>query len=310
MKTGADLIRHCKHTEIDKKKWNDCVAQSVNILPYGFSWWLDTVSPGWEALVAHDYEAVMPLTRNRKLGFDYLYQPFFTQQLGIFARKEEDLKNTQEFLDSIPADFRFIDIQLNSMNLPARSEFEMTAHTNYTLDLTPDYISLSTAYHRNCRRNIEKAVHAGLIVKQGPGPSVFTHFVKRNLDNQLKLKGQSLFRIMSEITQASLQYSCGDIRGVYKPNGEMLAAGWFVYTPERCLFLVCASTSEGKRNQAMYLLVDHVIRSKSGSGLIFDFTGSNIPGVAYFNSGFGAVKSYYPTVKRNNLPWPVRMFKR
>ena len=85
----------------------------------------------------------------------------------------------------------------------------------------------------------------------------------------------------------------------------MLAAGWFVYTPERCLFLVCASTSEGKRNQAMYLLVDHVIRSKSGSGLIFDFTGSNIPGVAYFNSGFGAVKSYYPTVKRNNLPWPV-----
>ncbi len=39
----------------------------------------------WDALVWNDYEAVMPLTWNRKYGIAYLYQPFLTAQLGVFG---------------------------------------------------------------------------------------------------------------------------------------------------------------------------------------------------------------------------------
>ena len=45
-------------------------------------------------------------------------------------------------------------------------------------------------------------------------------------------------------------------------------------------------------------------------GVILDFAGSNIPGVAYMNIGFGAeVKNYY-SVKINNLPAIVKRFKK
>jgi hypothetical protein len=78
----------------------------------------------------------------------------------------------------------------------------------------------------------------------------------------------------------------------------------------RYTFLVCASTPEGKKNQAMFLLVDDALREKAGSGLVYDFAGSNLPGISYFNQGFGANESFYTAVNRNLLPWPLRMFKR
>jgi hypothetical protein len=107
-----------------------------------------------------------------------------------------------------------------------------------------------------------------------------------------------------------LQQSAGEIVGVYTPADELIAAGWFITILGSCLFQVCASTEKGKENQAMYMLVNHMITKHAGSGLVFDFAGSNIPGIAYFNSGFGSTSSYYPVITRNLLPWPVKWLKK
>jgi len=45
----------------------------------------------WDALVLNDYEAVMPLTWNKKYGIHYLFQPFFCASLGVFAKKKKDI---------------------------------------------------------------------------------------------------------------------------------------------------------------------------------------------------------------------------
>ena len=303
------MINYLKHNEIDKHKWDQCINHALNKLPYAMSWWLDRVSEGWEALVQDDYTAVMPLTCKSKIGFDYLYQPFFTQQLGVFSARSLNDNETSEFLDAIPARYRYLDIQLNYLNNPGNSGFQFKARANYILDLTADYTQLSMRYHRNCRRNIQKAIAARLSVKPGPGPSVFARFVQRNLDRKMLKTGKGMYDVMQQMIQTTIQKQCGEVLGVYKHSGELLATGWFVNSHGRCLFLVCASTGVGKQNQAMYLLIDHVIREKSGSAGILDFTGSNMPGVAYFNEGFGAVKSTYLAAKRNLLPWPVRLFK-
>ena len=204
----------------------------------------------------------------------------------------------------------YIDIHLNSINGPITHEFNYSARNNFTLDMSRSYVHLLAGYHRNCRRNLQKAVHAGLEVKSGPTPAVFTSFVERNLDKKVQDMGKKISPVIREITQASIQQGVGEIKGVYKPNGKMVAAGWFIYDMGRCFFSVCASTREGRDNQSMYLLVDHVIETRSGKSEIFDFTGSNIPGVAYFNAGFGASKSTYLAARRNQLPWPLNILKR
>ncbi len=304
------MIHHLKHTEINKELWDICIERSVNRKPYALSWWLDTVCNSWEALVLDDYSAVMPLTRNRKLGIDYLYQPYFTQQLGVFSTVYLSAAEINQFLAAIPVSCRYIDIQLNSGNQPTDKRFRYTPRKNCTLDLSKTYIQLSANYHRNCRRNIQKAMHAGLRVEAGPGPSVFTGFVNRHLDRKLTGLRKNFYPLLQQIIQVSIQNGSGNIRGVYKPGGKLVAAGWFVKTSGRYTFLVCASTPEGKKNKAMFLLVDYAIREKAGSGLIFDFAGSNLPGINYFNQGFGANESFYPALKRNQLPWPLSLLKK
>lgn len=44
------------------------------------------MAKNWDALVLNDYEAVMPLTWNKKYGICYLYQPPFTACLGITGK--------------------------------------------------------------------------------------------------------------------------------------------------------------------------------------------------------------------------------
>jgi len=76
--TGGDQIKHLQQKEIDKIKWDACISNAANGLIYGYSFYLDTMARHWDALVLNDYEAVMPLTWNKKYGFYYLYQPAFT----------------------------------------------------------------------------------------------------------------------------------------------------------------------------------------------------------------------------------------
>jgi hypothetical protein len=304
------MIRYLHHTEIDKPRWDQLIDRCINRMPYAYSWWLDDACPGWEALILDDYAVVMPLSRNRKLGIDYLFQPYFTQQLGIFSPDPVDDGACSAFLSAIPDHYRYIDIQLNIANHPNNKDFRFTARKNYTLDLSSSYQILYSQFHRNCRRNIQKAIHSGLSVAEGPGPSVFARFVQRHLRQKLSGLRPVFYPLLQNIARTSLQNEKGHILGVYSHSGELTAAGWFVEAAGRYTFLVCASTREGKEHQAMFLLVDHAIREKAGTGLHFDFAGSNLPGIAYFNEGFGAREQFYLSSRRNLLPWPLRLFKK
>jgi hypothetical protein len=304
------MIAFRDHNEIDRQRWDECIEHSANKLPYALWWWLDAVCPGWNALVYEDYRAVMPLTHGQKYGVDYLYQPFFTQQLGVFSDPEPSSELMKGFVSAIPENYRYVRIQFNSGNKLNHGDFTLTSRKNFLLDLTPSALQITAGYHRNCRRNIMKALQAGLSVKSGPGPAQFAGFIKQHLDKKLTHTGKNFYPSLFRITQASIQNGTGEIAGIYSHTGELLAAGWLVTALGRCLFEVCASTPKGRENQAMYLLVDHMIRKNAGAGLIFDFAGSNSPGIAYFNAGFGAKATYYPAMLRNGLPWPLRLIKR
>ena len=54
-------VIHLRNSEIDRTNWDNCIAQSANQLTYAHSWYLDVVSPQWEALVDENYDYVMPL---------------------------------------------------------------------------------------------------------------------------------------------------------------------------------------------------------------------------------------------------------
>jgi hypothetical protein len=90
-------IKHLKHPEINRQKWDACIQNACNSLVYAESWYLDIVSPNWEALICGDYEYVMPLPIKRKLGISFLVQPPINAAIGCFFRKQNRGKNDGMF---------------------------------------------------------------------------------------------------------------------------------------------------------------------------------------------------------------------
>ncbi len=122
-----------------------------------------------------DYERVMPLTWNRKLGINYLYQPYFTPALGIFGAETPQV-NLSAFLRAIPTKFRYWDIDLNENNqgLPGHS-----TRTNYLLPLNRPYEDLRRDYKRLARRMSQKAIKDGLQVIRQVSPAEVIGFYRK-----------------------------------------------------------------------------------------------------------------------------------
>src|SRR5215217_2182495 len=143
-----DNIRYLQNQEINRDLWDRCIDQADNSLIYAYSFYLDTMATGWDALVLNNYEAVFPLTYRVKWGIAYLYQPFAVAQLGLFG-KNIDADLLHLFLQNIPEKFKYWAINLNAKNLPARNSLSFTIRSNYYLELNHSYQTLYSQYSDN-----------------------------------------------------------------------------------------------------------------------------------------------------------------
>ena len=91
-------VRFLHRDEIDKQKWDEVITRSPAETLYPYSWYLDAAAENWSALVMDDYRFIMPLIWKRKYGIRYIYQPYYTQQLGIFSQENVDPKVTGAML--------------------------------------------------------------------------------------------------------------------------------------------------------------------------------------------------------------------
>lgn len=301
------MIQYYSHNQIDKVRWDDCIARSVNRRIYAFSWYLDRVCPGWAALIAENYEAVFPLTRNRKLTVNYLYQPFFAQQLGLFSPTEVTQEVFDEFISSIPSNIRFAEIQLNSMNNLPIQGWRTKSRVNHELSLKHTYPEISSRYSQNTKRNLKKAAESG--VKTGEPISIdgLIDLFKTNFgDREGKLKEGNYQTIRSLMTYFQ-EHKMGKPVAVYSADNRLSASAFFVQDALRVYFLFAASSPLARDNGAMFFLIDQYISNHAGGNLLLDFEGGNDPQLGRFYKSFGADEVVYPAISINRLPFLFRL---
>lgn len=281
-------IRYLKHKEIDRTRWDECLDASPDALPYARTWYLDVVSPGWEALVADDYDCIMPLPRKRRYGLAYLVQPPLTQQLGVFARQGGSEKMTEAFMRKIP--YWSYHMHLNEHNATPRA----TPLPNYVLPLARPYAELQAAYGINARRNIAKARRAGVEVREGLPPDDFLTFYY-GVEKDYTAPDRAL---VARLLDEGLRRSAVALYGAYNPEGELVAALCLLVSTGRLVYLLPVSGTEGKRLSAMFAVIDHIIYRNAGTPCLLDFEGSRQEGIARFYRGFGAELREYYGVRR------------
>ena len=295
------MIVYLVHSEIDKKKWDDCIRQSFNGNVYVYSWYLDLVHEGWDALVEDDYQRVMPLTLSKKFGITYYYQPFFTQQFGVFSINILNPDIIEDFINSIPVHVKLIDVNFNSFNKFINGKYKIVKNNNYLLDLINDYPKLATKYSNNIKRNLKKSLKNNLVFMKGVKPESLISLFRNNRGADINKWKDSNYVVLQRIMYRAIHKGIGTIYGVYSEYNELCAAAFFLKNDYRLIFLFSGADDNARKNGAMTFLIDTVIRKNSPGSKILDFEGSNDQNLARFYKGFGAKKTTYIRLKINRL---------
>jgi hypothetical protein len=304
-------IYYIEHNNIDQQHWDTCVQQAANSLPYCYSWYLNIVSPKWDALVNADYSAIMPLTWKQKYGIRYLHQPFFAQQLGIFAQQPPNEPLINSFLKAIPTRFRYIDFYLNyANNCAITPTFAHHSRTNYVLSLNDQYEQLYLGYKNNVRGHLKKAKRHDSPIISGIDPSHIVQLYQQAVGNKISNLQAKQYQILTELTQKCMANNMAQTLGIYNNENQLIAAIFLIKTRKRLINLISAGNLEARNHNLMFKLIDHTIQQYANTDTILDFEGSMIKSIADFYRGFGAKETQYLHLLKNQMPTWAKWIKK
>jgi len=303
-KTVAN-IRHLRREEIDSARWDACILRAENGLIYARTFYLDAMATHWNGLILGDYEAVMPLTWNKKFGFSYLYQPAFTAQLGIFYRNVPDKAMENIFISRAKSHFRFCEIHLNYANTIE----DAAPKANYTIDLDKSYEQIRQGYKKRLLENLDEAGSHSLDYLPGKDYGEVIHLFKNQYGHRLPHTHPSDYDHFDKLCRELQNRNMIFIRQVRERSGALLNNSIFLQDDRRIYNIMSVSLPAGREKRAHFYLLDQLIAEFATKKLLLDFEGSDVPGIAEFYRKFGSVNQPYLFLKYNNLPFPLRLFK-
>ncbi|MGB3800367.1 MAG: hypothetical protein WA952_11190 [Lewinella sp.] len=287
-------IRRLPRNHIDFTRWDQAVMTDAVPLPYGLSWWLDAATENsWEGLIVDDYRVVLPLPKLRRYGIVPTYgRPPFTQQLGPYGQLQGG--DLAKLLTAVPAKMQIA--------LPLRP--------------TVDVDSIPDRFAYRSRVNLVLKLDATLSEIRGGYPGKLRKFLQRSKDDRLepiagealvalcreRLSGRGGMRdshwdILASIIEACQERGVGDCYQL-KEDNQLLAAGFYPHLEARTINLTAVSTERGLKRRGMSRLLDLVFQQHlERPGAVFDFEGSEIPGVRAFFEKFGGVNEGYIVVE-------------
>ncbi|HEV7350532.1 GNAT family N-acetyltransferase [Telluribacter sp.] len=304
-------------SQIQDQQWDQFIQNSGQRVVYGYSWYLDLVSPGWSALVwpsAEEYQVVMPLPVVRKWGLGVIQQPFFCQYLGLFSASELEGRVTEAFLRVLSQHFRYISSYCfhpdNSPSLakvlPACPTLLPKLLTTHWLPLNQPYITLKSTYNQDRLKNLKRAEKAGWYLEEldniAPLIDFFRNFHASQINGGVNEAAysllHSLFQQLKEKGLVRLYYAGRD--------GTLHAGVMLVGDEKKTVYLFNAADETGRRLNGRTYLLDRYFQEKAGTGLVFDFESPGQVTIAEHYQSFGAQEQSFYSIRQNNLPWPLR----
>lgn len=296
------MIRYLKYKEIDKEKWDECIDKSINGIVYAYSWYLDIVCRKWDALVEDDYLSVFPLNFWEKSAISYLYQPFFTQQLGVFSKNILNEKKINEFLFSIPDKFKLIEINLNTSNNTFDENFPHQEYITHELSLDNSYENIYKNYSQNLKRNIKKAIKNNIEIRKNVDPQKIIDIFRQNKGKTVKTLKDNDYSVLYKLINKCIKIDKAEVWGAYTKENELCAGAVFIFSNDRIIFLFSGTSDLARTNGAMSFIIDKCIKENLSKEIVFDFEGSNNINLARFYKSFGSERKKYLHLEINKLP--------
>lgn len=302
-----------KRTEINDEAWNAFVDQSPQRYLYYYTWYLDAVCPGWQAVqVSHRGEKVLlwPLPVKKKGPLPYAYQPRLTQFGGPVLRPSGEPRHRQhhqiksalqEALKALP---RLVALDVNlhpalSYFMPFQwAGFQVRPRFTYWLPLEDSYRELRRAFSSSIQNHLKKAAKAGLSIHKTEDPSRFISLALR-----ATVYNAAEAETFSAIWKAIAGHRQAFLLEASTTDGELAAAAAFIPDVRNFIFFGNALSPSLRNSGAGSLLIAEGIRiaSESGQHEHFDFEGSMLPTVEQYFRAFNPEGKMYLNIARKKF---------
>ncbi|MEM8584279.1 MAG: hypothetical protein AAGF87_08420 [Bacteroidota bacterium] len=298
----SSTIRFLKRQQINDDLWNKRVSDAEHKLPYTFSWYLDAATRSkWDAVVYGNYEFLLPLPLNLKwFGLPRVVTPPFCQQLGVLATSAdlaspasqvEANDRIRAMLEAIPGRYLKLHLQL-SLPSDLGQLAALRPRTNLCIDLSnQSYQKITKNYSKSLKKRIRRASGQYRLVASEDVPALIELY-KKEVGTKANLKSWMYQRIQAIINEC-LARDYGQVWSAVHLDGSAHAMGFFAGQC-RIINLFGASNESGRAGFAMHFMLDQVMKNALDKGAsIFDFEGSEIPGVRSFFQSFGPSEEPY-----------------
>tara|TARA_B100001287_G_C22656740_1_gene518151 strand:+ start:376 stop:1341 length:966 start_codon:yes stop_codon:yes gene_type:complete len=318
-------FKYIKNKNIDRVKWDNCISNSKNYRVYGLSWYLDVVCENWDAIVFEDYEAVFPVIYKKFLFIKTVFHPLFCQQLGLFYKSSFISKINEDFIISFHE--KILYKYFKKFYYCATSEFSrmlsvhqerITKHNvkkrkinnlissinnNFLIDLNKNYEDLSLKFNGNTKRNLKKSQKFQLKFINNIEIDLFMKLFKTNSSIKKSIKKFFFFNnnylVVEKLIKMSIEKKRGNLVGVFDFENNLVSAAFFLNCHNRYTMLFNVTRPKFRHFHSMTFLINYFLKSNCMQNKIFDFEGSNIPGVKTFYAGFGSYNYQYYKIQNN-----------
>ena len=302
---SSPSIQFLTRKEVNIEKWNECITNAANGLIYSYSFYLDNICDNWDAFVINDYEAVMPLPWRRKAGIKYLYAPPFIQQLGVTGSHtifyEEDLLRQIEKL------FRYGDIFFNYSH--SLNRIPALVKANFILNLNQPFSEIELGFSNVLKKNLKAAKKAELHTSSYSHQLIIKIFQNKYQERVRHVRDID-YKNFSKLCDQLLSRNMLATKIIQNKEEEILAAVIIAIDNKRIYNLINHITATGRKAMANHVLMCEILKEFSGRNLLFDFEGSDLPGVKEFYEYFGPINQPYFHYHFNYLPFPLNLLKK
>ncbi len=299
------MFRILNHSEIDYDAWDTCVSKSQNPSLYGKSWYLNIFAGNWKGIVKGDYEAVFPLIYRNKYGMKYICQPMGIPTVAWYRGSNADEKDYTPILQLVSENFDMADINLLCGDREILDHYIsskcMNTAKKQCLDMRDkSFDRLIQGFSRGHKYSIRKALRHGVHIKRGFDADEFwsvvfstdTYKINRDYtDNRERMKTLISEGIKNKTGQIWLAYH----------KLEPISAAFLMESDGILYFLYLFTSPSGLQLCANHLMTREIVRFNHRKIHTFDFGGSNIPSIRFFNMGFGTKDETYIEIRSGRL---------
>ena len=301
------MIRYIKRKDLDVEKYDACIENAIQSRVYAFSWYLDIVANNWDVLVLDDYNAVMPIPWKKKYFIKYIYTPLRVLELGVFSTTKIEI---DVFLIKLAESFSYASLRLNTQNTVYNITENLKIKDQQFISLNEPYQVILENYRRDRKKDIRKAINAGLKEKWGDSSDNLIQLFRENIGKRFKKMTTEDYNVMKKIVAEVILKNKGEILSIYDKNDKLVSSGFFTKNNEIVSILFSSTDLNNRKNGANTYLIDRAIAKYQKENKEFYFGGSSIESIANYFKSFHAVTANYYQMEYNNLPFFLKLIKK